>query len=204
MSSASNAKPQPEPTWAVAHLFPPQGQWSENDFYALHGNRMIELIDGNLDVLPMPTWLHQLIVKFLVRAVEVASAGVGEVLDAPLPIRLFEKNIREPDVMYFAPGSEPKDPRGYPTHVDLAMEVVSEGAEAAKRDYEDKRRDYARAGIPEYWIVDPEQQRITVLVLDKTTYRLHGEFTAGQTASGVLLPTLEIEVSRVMQLGTTS
>ena len=202
MSSASSAKPpQPEPTWAVAHLFPPQGQWSENDFYALHGNRLIELVDGNLEVLPMPTWLHQLMVKFLVRAIEVATAGVGEVLDGPLPIRLFEKNIREPDVMYFAPGSEPKDPRGYPTRVDLAMEVVSEGAEAAKRDYEDKRRDYARAGIPEYWIVDPEQQRITVLVLEEATYRMHGEFTAGQIASGVLLPSLEIEVSQVMQLG---
>ena len=202
MSFVSNAKsPQPEPTWAVAHLFPPQGQWSENDFYALHGNRMVELVDGNLEVLPMPTWLHQLIVKFLVRAIETASSGVGEVLDAPLPIRLFEKNIREPDVMYFAPGSEPKDPRGYPIRVDLAMEVVSEGAEAARRDYEDKRRDYARAGIPEYWIVDPEQQRITVLVLEEATYRMHGEFTAGQIASGVLLPSLEIEVSQVMQLG---
>jgi Uma2 family endonuclease len=205
MSSTSSAKPpHPEPTWAVAHLFPAQGQWSENDFYALHGNRLIELVDGTLEVLPMPTWLHQLMVKFLVRAIEVATAGVGEALAAPLPIRLFEKNIREPDVMYFAPGSEPKDPRGYPTRVDLAMEVVSEGAEAAKRDYEDKRRDYARAGIPEYWIVDPEQQRITVLVLEEATYRLHGEFTAGQAASGVLLPALEVEVSQVMQLGTSS
>ncbi|MCC6510564.1 MAG: Uma2 family endonuclease [Pirellulaceae bacterium] len=205
MSSTSSAKPpHPEPTWAVAHLFPAQGQWSENDFYALQGNRLIELVDGTLEVLPMPTWLHQLMVKFLVRAIEVATAGVGEALAAPLPIRLFEKNIREPDVMYFAPGSEPKDPRGYPTRVDLAMEVVSEGAEAAKRDYEDKRRDYARAGIPEYWIVDPEQQRITVLVLEEATYRLHGEFTAGQAASGVLLPALEVEVSQVMQLGTSS
>ncbi|TWU01571.1 Uma2 family endonuclease [Neorhodopirellula pilleata] len=204
MSSLPSSRPlAPEPTWAVAHLFPPQGEWTENEFFALHGNRLIELVDGNLEVLPMPTWLHQLIVKFLVRAVESASGGFGEVLDAPLPIRLFEQNIREPDVMYFAPGSEPQDPRGYPSRVDLAMEVVSEGVEAARRDYEDKRRDYARAGIPEYWIVDPEQERVTVLVLDENAYRVHGEFRPGDTASSVLLPALMIDVSQVMQLGTS-
>jgi Uma2 family endonuclease len=201
---ASVPHPQPpasEPTWAVAHLFPRQGEWTENDFFALHGNRLIELVDGNLEVLPMPTWLHQLIVKFLVRSIETAAQGVGEVLDGPLPIRIFERNIREPDVMYFAPGSEPRDRRGYPTRVDLAMEVVSEGAEAHRRDYEDKRRDYAVAGVLEYWIVDPELQRITVLVLDETTYRVHGEFTDGQTASGILLPRLRIDVADVMRLG---
>ena len=192
----------PEPTWAVAHLFPSQGEWSENDFYALHGNRMIELVDGNLEVLPMPTWLHQLIVGFLCDAIEnaIGDSTSGTVLQAPLPIRLFEQNIREPDLMYFAPGSEPKDPRGYPTRVDLAMEVVSEGAEAHRRDYEDKRRDYAQAGIPEYWIVDPEQAYITVLVLETDTYRVHGEYRPGQIASGVLLPKLAIDVSQVIQL----
>jgi len=142
MSSIPISEPlTPEPTWAVAHLFPPQGEWTETEFFALHGNRLIELVDGNLEVLPMPTSLHQSIVKFLVRAIEAASEGIGELLDGPLPIRLFEKNIREPDVMYFAPGSEPLSPRGYPTRVDLAMEVVSEGVEARRRDYEDKRRD---------------------------------------------------------------
>lgn len=194
-----------EPTWAVAHLFPAQGEWTENDFFALHGNRLIELVDGNLEVLPMPTWLHQLIVDFLCDAMKQSvRPGVGgHVLQAPLPIRLFEQNIREPDVMYFAPGSEPRDPRGYPTKVDLAMEVVSETAEARRRDYEDKRRDYARAGIPEYWIVDPEEQLITVLVLDKTTYRVHGEFAVGETASSVLLPNLTVDVSEVMRMGDT-
>lgn len=205
MSSLPSSRPlAPEPTWAVAHLFPPQGEWTENEFFGLHGNRLIELVDGNLEVLPMPTWLHQLIVDFLAESIKktLPTGSGGYVLQAPLPIRLFEKNIREPDVMYFAPGSEPQDPRGYPSRVDLAMEVVSEGVEAARRDYEDKRRDYARAGIPEYWIVDPEQQRITVLVLEENAYRVHGEFRSGDTASSILLPALTIDVTQVMQLGT--
>ena len=49
---------------------------------------------------------------------------------------------------------------------DLVIEVVSAGPESEKRDYEMKRRDYAGAGIDEYWIVDPQKRRITVLTLE--------------------------------------
>lgn len=189
------------PAWAVAHLFPLQGEWTESDFLALHANRLIELVDGSLEVLEMPTWLHQLIVKFLIRELETATREAGVVLAAPLPVRLFKGTIREPDVMYFAPGSEPSDPHGYPSRVDLAMEVVSEGAESRRRDYVDKRRDYERAGVMEYWIVDPEDKKISVLVLAGSAYRLHGEFTVGQTASGVLIPSLTVSVDSLLAIG---
>jgi Uma2 family endonuclease len=190
-----------KPTWAVAHLFPNQGEWTENDFFALHANRMVELVDGTLEVLPLPTWLHQLIVKFLIRQIEIATRQSGVALAAPLPVRLFAGTIREPDVMYFAPGSEPNDPRSYPDRVDLAMEVVSEGVDARRRDYEDKRRDYQRASISEYWIVDPEDRKITVLVLENSLYRVHGEFGPGQNASGILIPDLVVAVDEILNLG---
>lgn len=200
MASTTQAdKTNGEPAWAVAHLFPAQGEWTESDFFALHSNRMIELVNGTLEVLPMPTWLHQLIVKFLIRELEAALNGTGVVLPAPLPIRLFEKTIREPDVMYFAPGSEPTNPREYPTKVDLAMEVVSDGVEAKRRDYVDKRRDYQLAGISEYWIVDPDDKKITVLVLVGPEYRIHGEFTSGQIATGVLIPAFKIAVDDILK-----
>ena len=182
-------------------MFPDQGRWTETEFFELHSNRMVELADGYLEILPMPTWLHQLMVKFLARSVEEAIGNQGIVLYAPLPIRLFVDTIREPDVMYFAPGSEPADPRSYPTKVDLAMEVVSEGTEARRRDYEDKRKDYARAGVSEYWIVDPDDRKIIVLVLQNGTYQNHGEFAIGDTASGLLIPALKIDVAELMKLG---
>ena len=193
-----------EPTWEVAHLFPDQGHWTETEFFELHSNRMVELADGHLEILPMPTWLHQLMVRFLIRAVERVIGDKGTVLDAPLPIRLFRDTIREPDVMYFAPGSEPSNPRSYPTKVDLAMEVVSEGSEARRRDYEDKRRDYAKAGVSEYWIVDPDDRRIVVLVLQNGTYQTHGEFAIGDTATGLLIPGLKVDVAEIMKLGDSS
>jgi Uma2 family endonuclease len=202
----SSLSPPPEPTWEVAHLFPPQGHWTESEFFELHSNRMVELADGRLEVLPMPTWLHQLIVDFLADLLkqQVRHDVRGRVLQAPLPIRLFPQTIREPDVMYFAPGSEPDDPRGYPTKVDLAMEVVSEGVEARRRDYEDKRRDYAQAGVPEYWIVDPEGQKIVVLVLQDKVYQTHGEFGIGDQATGKLIPNLRVDVAELMKLGESS
>ncbi|MEZ6127594.1 MAG: Uma2 family endonuclease [Planctomycetaceae bacterium] len=203
MSTSESLKAEGEPTWEVAHLFPAQGHWTETEFFELHSNRMVELADGTLEILPMPTWLHQLMVKFLVRTVELAIGDCGVVLDAPLPIRLFPKTIREPDVMYFAPGSEPKNPRGYPSKVDLAMEVVSEGVEARRRDYEDKRTDYARAKVPEYWIVDPEDKKIVVLVLRGDVYETHGDFGIGEIADGQLIPGLKVDVAKLMRLADT-
>ena len=46
----------------------------------------------------------------------------------------------------------------------LAVEVVSPGAKSRKRDYEDKKVDYLAAGLLEYWIIDPDQKQVTVLI----------------------------------------
>jgi Uma2 family endonuclease len=59
----------------------------------------------------------------------------------------------------------------------------------------EKRADYAKAQIPEYWIVDPELGKITVLVLDGSAYAVHGEFTRGQQATSMLLPGFSVDVT---------
>ena len=150
----------------------------------------------------MPTWLHQCLVAYLSDQLvaQIRSKHGGTVLQAALPVRLFEGTIREPDVMYFAPGSEPADVRGYPDRVDLALEVVSPDSESHKRDHVDKVHDYAKAGVPEYWIVDPQQVTVTVMVLDDgaTEYRQHGVFHRGDIAGGRLFPELAIDVTELM------
>ena len=100
--------------------------------------------------------------------------------------------------MYIASENRPGPEVDYPSYIDLAVEIVSPGHDAHKRDYEDKRIDYAKAGVAEYWIVDPQQQRITVLVLTEDHYSEHGVYTAGQVASGKLLPALQVDVDAVM------
>lgn len=191
-----------EPAWEVALLFPNQGEWSEEEYLALDTNRLVELADGFLEVLPMPTLLHQLIVKFLHRLLDafVVARGQGEALFAPLPVRLGPRWFREPDIVYLRP-ERMKKLRGQPEGADLVMEVVSEGAENRERDLETKRAEYAEAGIAEYWIVDPEEKRITVLTLDGKTYREHGVFRPGATATSVLLPGFGVPVEQVFAVG---
>jgi Uma2 family endonuclease len=195
-----------EPTWEAAYLMPTQGRWTEEDYFKFHTNRMAELTDGSLEILPMPTWLHQLIVDFLVTAIKAhlsESQIAGVVLFAPLPTKLFPGTIREPDVLFVSPINIPNDPKSYPKKLDLVMEVVSEGPEAHSRDYEVKRSDYARAGIAEYWIVDPEQSLITVLGLDDNRYLTLGEYGAGQIAQGRYWQGFTISVDRVLSIGRT-
>lgn len=92
--------------------------------------------------------------------------GNGSVVAiASIPTRLFPGSIREPDQLCIAPENRPDGQVEYPSHLDLAMEIVSKGSEARKRDYEDKVRDYAKAGIADYWIVDPQEAKVTVFVL---------------------------------------
>ena len=75
------------------------------------------------------------------------------------------------------------------------MEVVS--PDDPRRDLVTKRREYARAGIPEYWIVDPTQRSITVLTLNEQTYAFHGEFDEGAVATSVSLDGFTVSVDAV-------
>lgn len=196
-----------DPPWEIAVLFPPQGQWTEADYLTLQKKttRLIELSDGSVEVLPMPTPFHQGIVRFLFRMLEafVLAQGAGEVFFAPLPIRLWQGKFRDPDLVFFRPGRL-TDRHRQPQGADLAMEVVSPDEEDRQRDLIIKREEYARAGILEYWIVDPQERRITVLSLEGQTYRVHGEFGPGTTASSLLLPTFTVSVASVFAAGEGS
>lgn len=192
-----------EPTWEIAQFLPKQGEWTEADYFRIEEANYVELVDGCLEFLPMPTPLHQRIAIFLFQLLQSylqRNRIAGEPLLAPCPIRLWRLNAREPDVFYLKPGrlTDPKQP---PNGADLVMEIVSEGAENRERDLVEKRRDYAKAGISEYWIVDPENERISVLTLDGDQYCIHGEFTGGQQADSVLLPGFVADVAAVFAAG---
>lgn len=197
-SSQNNASQRGEPTWEIAHLYPTQGNWTEAEYLALDTNHLIELSDGYLKLLPMPTVLHQLVVDFLhdrLKAYLQKHEG-GTVLFAPLPVKLWPGKFREPDVVYLGP-ARTLNVRDYPEGADLVMEVVSSGEKSRQRDLVTKRQEYASAGIGEYWIVDPELLQITVLTLTAGTYRVHGEFAVGQDATSALLRGFAVSVDEV-------
>jgi Uma2 family endonuclease len=188
-----------EPTWSIAELFPEQGGWDEDEYLWFSGNRQIEFDNGFIEVLPMPTALHQTIVFFLMRTLYdfAEQHGLGKVLGAPFRVRLWKEKFREPDAMFMLARHKDRMLEKYWRGADLVMEVVSDSVEDRRRDLVTKRREYARAHIPEYWIVDPEKREIVVLRLVGKKYVVHGQFGKGEIASSVLLKGFEVAVDTV-------
>lgn len=187
-----------EPAWDVARLFPDQGCWDESDYFALsERNRLVEFSDGVVEVLPMPTMGHQLVVAGLIEALRrhTQPTRLGTVLHAPFMLRLRAGRFREPDVLFMLREHADRLGNLFWDGADLVMEVVSD----LNRDHDldTKRRDYAEAGIAEYWIVDPTERAITVLALEPgaTVYSEHGRFVAGQRATSRLLPGFAVDVA---------
>jgi Uma2 family endonuclease len=187
------------PTWEIAHLFPRQGTWTVDEYLSMNTNHLIEFSDGILEVLPMPTEQHQMIVAFLYETVKafVAPRELGKVLFAALPVKLWEEKFREPDIVFMLAKNAQRRGNQYWRCADLVMEVVSQ--DDPNRDLVKKRAEYAKAGIPEYWIVDPRDETITLLSLDTSpgSYREVGKYAAGDVAKSVLLNGFSVDVAEV-------
>ncbi|NJM41601.1 MAG: Uma2 family endonuclease [Anaerolineae bacterium] len=189
-----------EPVWEIARFFPLQGDWTEQDYLNLPDNTRVELSDGRLIVLPMPTISHQKIVQFLLHMLERFLVGKYEsalVLVASVPVRLGNGRVREPDVLVVLEGEINQKQDEFVEHPDLVVEVLSPSNRS--NDLVDKRTEYAEAAISEYWIVDPQAKRITVLVLKRGKYIEHGQFDRGQKATSALLKGFEVDTNAVWQ-----
>ena len=160
-------------------------------------NLPIERVDGRLEYLPMPSRTHQGSVGFLWTSLRGYAAAEGlnaGVVFSPFPINVNGRE-RQPDVLFARDGDDPRCGEAPWTWADLLAEIVS--PDDPLRDTRDKRIDYAAAGIPEYWIVDPRPafRTVTVLTLDGTEYREHGAFRDGDAAAGPLLPGFAVDVT---------
>ncbi len=186
-----------EPTWEIAHLFPPQGEWSEEEYLSLPTNHLVEFVDGCLEVLPMPTSSHQLILLFLYRALLafVESQALGTVLVSAIPVRIRGRKYREPDVVFMSAKHAHRIHEQYLETPDLVMEVVSPGSRNHDRII--KRKEYAQAGISEYWIVEPDREQIVVLKLRQKRYVTYGVFRSGDVARSALLRGFAVAVEDV-------
>jgi Uma2 family endonuclease len=187
-----------EPPWEIATLFPNQGQWSDNEYLRLETNKLVELNDGKLEVLSMPTELHQLIMLFLRDCLRdwAKPRSAGLALVAPLRVRLWEGKFREPDVVFMMSEHQDRRSNQFWDCADLVMEIVSD--DDPHRDLVDKRSEYARAGIPEYWIIDPRDRSIIVLTLpsNESQYQESGRYVNEQFAASVLLPDFLVSVTQ--------
>ncbi len=79
----------------------------------------------------------------------------------------------------------------------IVVEVVSPGKEGEKRDYIDKKIEYQNKQIPEYWIVDPEKNKISILSLVNREYEVN-EFTDNQIIVSETFPKLTLTVEQIL------
>jgi Uma2 family endonuclease len=154
----------------------------------------LELIDGELYVTPSPTPLHQDIsgnLYSLFRSV-VLESGRGRVYYAPLDVQLAENTVVQPDLIIVLLDRRPvlTDARveGAPS---LAVEIISPSTSV--HDRVRKRNLYARNGVPEYWLVDPDEESVTVFS-DPREGRYGAEQVTNDVAVSATIPGLSADL----------
>ena len=190
-----------EPVWEIATLFPPQGDWTIDDYLALDArtNHLIEYSEGRIEILKMPSIYHQIIAKLLYRLLDayIFERNLGEVFFAPTKIKLWEGKIREPDVFFVSHENYAKRTKQWFEAINLAIEIIS--PDDPSRDLRDKRLEYEQAGIAEYWNVDPRTSEVTVLTLADKRYEHHGTFGTEDVATSILLPDFHVQVNKLFE-----
>jgi Uma2 family endonuclease len=183
----------------VAELFPPPGQWTEDDYFALPDtNRYVELSEGRLVVPPHPTRRHQTAVGELYLRLQnfVQAHALGWVFLAPLPVRLWPGKIREPDIFFIAREHADRLGERFCGVPDLVVEVLS--PQTRRTDRSEKFYEYARAGVSEYWLVDPDRRTVEVFALQEGVYELVGHYGPGEVVRSRRLAGLEVPADEVL------
>lgn len=162
-----------------------------------------ELIDGEHYVTPSPNRKHQKVSGslYLLIAGWLERHPIGQIYYAPFDVVLSRFDVVEPDLLYVS--NERADEvltaanvQGAP---DLVIEIGSPGTRT--RDETIKRRLYERAGVAEYWVVDPELDAVRVYrrEADRFGRALELSAEAGDVLTTPLLPGLELPLARVFR-----
>ena len=145
------------------------GVFTYDDFCTLvKDGQKADLIDGviymaspdNTDAGDLFVWLIRILADFC------DHHDLGKVLGSRIAFKLDDKNSPEPDIGVVLKAHLDKIERGHVLGAaDVAVEIVS--PESVERDYEKKRALYEKFKFPEYWIVDEELEKVTLLRLGK-------------------------------------
>lgn len=122
--------------------------------------------------------------------------NLGRVGTEKVMIRLT-RNDYEPDIVFF---TTEKSQHFTPTQLlfpapDLAVEILSDSTR--ERDYTLKMADYAAHGIPEYWIIDPDQETVEQYLITDNEYYLHQKLYKQGMLKAQVVKDFEIEISKI-------
>jgi Uma2 family endonuclease len=157
-----------------------------------------EVIDGALYVAPPPGWGHQRGIAKLLLIVggHVYRHGLGEVVTAPVGVKLDDENGIEPDLIFISNDRRHIIvDRGVEGAPDLVVEVLSPRTQS--RDRGVKMRRYAAAGVAHYWMLNYRRPLLEAYRLGDAGYELVGRFRPGDVFRPELFPGLEIAIDDI-------
>jgi Uma2 family endonuclease len=160
----------------------PAGSWTYEDLFSLPDDgRRYEIIEGELCEMPSPTSAHGVTIRNLMFLLgPVIEVLRGWLLTAPLDVFFPGADPVQPDIVVLLPESNASlVVRGIEGPPDLLIEVLSPSNRG--HDLLTKRALYARAGVPEYWIVDPTNRTVEILTLDRDAFHTV-QVAAGENA----------------------
>lgn len=180
-----------------------QGEYTIEDYYALPDDIRVELIDGVFYDMSSPTFVHQDILSeffWQIRKYIDSKKGSCKPLMSTLDVRLDcdNRTIVQPDILIICEKSKDKIRRwGIMGAPDFALEVLSPSTR--KKDMTLKLMKYSEAGVREYWILDPDKQKLVVYDLEHeelpVIYDLHGTAPVN-----IFHGNLEINLDRIREL----
>ncbi|MCC6705074.1 MAG: Uma2 family endonuclease [Thermomicrobiales bacterium] len=179
----------------VAQVFESERPWTYTDLAGLpdDGNRY-EILQGELIASPSPSPTHQRALVRLSLALEEAvnRSKFGTMFVAPVDVRFSDNNVVEPDIFVVSVDqySQVHDQRldGAPAFV---IEIVSPSS--VKSDRQRKATLYMENGVREYWIVEPDQQRILVHVAGEQGPRI----VIDGSLESVVVPSFSVQLSDI-------
>ena len=173
-------------------------RFTYEDYLNTPEDKRYELLDGELIMVASPTWPHQRTeLKLGARVIWfVERHNLGEVATAPMDVVLSDTDVVQPDLLFISHERAhiiAHDAiHGAP---DLVVEILSPST--AQRDLTFKRRLYAKHGIKEYWQVNIDDRRVTVLLLGDNDYEFTAVYGSGETLTSPVLPGFTLAIDEI-------
>ena len=168
------------------------------DYASLEGDKRYELLDGELVLVASPNRDHQTVVMelgFQMHAF-VKENDLGWVYSAPFDVLFTDTDVVQPDLMFVSREREhiltPANVQGAP---DLIVEVLSPSS--STRDWRAKRELYATHGVPEYWIIDPTNRIVSVMLLQDGVLQIEQTRTENDTATSTILDGFNVSLDSI-------
>ena len=167
-------------------LLPAKKRYTYADVLTWDENERFELVDGDAVMMAPPSRIHQeILTALLLQIGEYLKGKRCKVYPAPFAVRIFEESgdspydvdtLVEPDISVIC-DTEKLDDAGCKGAPDLIMEILSPSTQ--RHDRLTKFNLYQKAGVKEYWIIDPVARVVSVYSLEDGAYHAAAVYSAG-------------------------